>query len=89
MRLKFGDEKSIALRDKMIAENAINKLLKIIKCPFCGARPTNCYEHDITTNEFCFNFDCREDCPNSAEYCEKNGDYEIKTCCDSEGKFYN
>lgn len=86
-RLIFGDPESIALRDKAMVENIVNKLMKEVKCPYCGVKASHCYNHDIERGEFNFNFDCNPDCPNSFEYAEKHGfeNVNAKTTFNSHG----
>ena len=67
MRLKFGDPKSIAIRDKAIADNIFEKLKKQgLRCPSCGGKIDHYFDCDIIQEWIGINFDCDEDCPNGA-----------------------
>jgi hypothetical protein len=88
--LIFGDPESIERRDIAIRDNIVKHLMETIKCPFCGAKPTDCYDADIENDCFGFNFECKKDCLNSVESAEHNcwGSENDRTACNSKGVFY-
>jgi len=87
MRLKFGDDNSIKLRDEYARQKIVDELLPKVKCPFCKAPAYCAYEVDLENKCIGWNFECKPSCPNSIEYAENNCYENSKTFTDLKGKF--
>ena len=86
-KLIFGDPKSIKIRDDYEQKAILEKLEKVVKCPFCNAKNIGHFEYDRWNERIGWNFNCKSHCPNSFEYAKKYGFNDENVWSDFEGEF--
>lgn len=83
MKLKFGDPKSIAIRDNYVCEKAAEKVIGKVRCPFCKMPADHAYDVDLLNEVIGWNFKCKKNCIN---HLNNAGDERSQTWTDLNGK---